>query len=232
VGLTLRLLQLFYQLPKTSELGRAINAHIIVAAYFLRSLPIVQSMFLCRIVFCLYHYRPRGRCSCLHQHFRHLFSELHHTSMGHARLVCTQLYIVTHLVEGRVLQVPFFSKGLLYTVPLLLSLTTPFSVKETLMDFGYTYAPNLIHQGASVITEISSAHGDKNSASSKQERSHSWHRINSTALQKGQKLYKMTKKLKGALQNLGARAYARNNNVQCAHARTMRSCWAKNPRTC
>jgi hypothetical protein len=38
-------------------------------------------------------FRPRGRCSCLHQHFRHLFSELHHTSMGHARLVCTQLYI-------------------------------------------------------------------------------------------------------------------------------------------
>jgi hypothetical protein len=34
------------------------------------------------------------------------------------------------------------------------------------MDFGYTYAPNLIHQGASVITEISSAHGDKNSTSS------------------------------------------------------------------
>jgi hypothetical protein len=34
------------------------------------------------------------------------------------------------------------------------------------MDFGYTYAPNLIHQGASVITEISSAHGNKNSTSS------------------------------------------------------------------
>jgi hypothetical protein len=34
------------------------------------------------------------------------------------------------------------------------------------MDFGYTYAPNLIHQGASVITEISFAHGYKNSASS------------------------------------------------------------------
>jgi hypothetical protein len=51
-------------------------------------------------------------------------------------------------------------------VPLFLSLTTTFSVEETLMDFGYTYAPNFIHQGASVITEISSAHGDKNSASS------------------------------------------------------------------
>ena len=89
--------------------------------------------------------------------------------MGHARLVSTQLYIVTHLVEGWVLQVPFFSNGFLYTVPLFLSLTTPFSVKETLMDFSYTCAPNLIHQGASVITEISSAHGDKNSASSKTE---------------------------------------------------------------
>jgi hypothetical protein len=84
-------------------------------------------------------FHPRGRCSCLHQHFRHFSSELHHTSMGHARLVCTHLYIVTHLVEGRDLQVPFFSNGLLYTVPFLLSLTTPFSVKETLLDFGYTF---------------------------------------------------------------------------------------------
>jgi hypothetical protein len=31
------------------------------------------------------------------------------------------------------------------------------SAKETLMYFGYTYAPNLTHQGASVITEKSSA---------------------------------------------------------------------------
>jgi hypothetical protein len=51
-------------------------------------------------------------------------------------------------------------------IPLLLYLTPTFSVEETLIDFSYTYAPNLIHQGASVITEISSAHGYKNSASS------------------------------------------------------------------
>jgi hypothetical protein len=31
------------------------------------------------------------------------------------------------------------------------------SIKETLMYFGYTYAPNLTHQGESVITEMSSA---------------------------------------------------------------------------
>jgi hypothetical protein len=40
------------------------------------------------------------------------------------------------------------------------------SVEETLMKFGYTYAPNLIHQGASVIIEILSANGYKNPASS------------------------------------------------------------------
>jgi hypothetical protein len=46
------------------------------------------------------------------------------------------------------------------------SLLQQHSVEETLIDFGYTYAPNLIHQGASIITEISSANGYKNSASS------------------------------------------------------------------
>jgi hypothetical protein len=96
-------------------------------------------MFLCRIVFCLYHSAPEG-AAVVYINISDIFSsELHHTSMGHARLVCTHLYIDTHLVEGRDLQVPFFSKGLLYTVPFLLSLTTPFSVKETLMDFGYTF---------------------------------------------------------------------------------------------
>jgi hypothetical protein len=34
------------------------------------------------------------------------------------------------------------------------------------MNFSYTYAPNLIHQGASVITEISSANGYRNPTSS------------------------------------------------------------------
>jgi hypothetical protein len=52
------------------------------------SLPTIQSIFLCRIVFCLYHDRPQGCCSCLHQHFIPFF-ELHDTIMGHARLVST-----------------------------------------------------------------------------------------------------------------------------------------------
>jgi hypothetical protein len=40
------------------------------------------------------------------------------------------------------------------------------SVEETLMNFSYTYAPNLIHQGASAITEISFANSYRNLASS------------------------------------------------------------------
>jgi hypothetical protein len=44
-----------------------------------------------------------------------------------------------------------------------------------------------------VITEILSAQGDKNSASSAQKNSHSWHKVNSTAQQKGQNYTKWPK---------------------------------------
>ena len=80
----------------------------------------------------------------------------------------TVVYFFMHVSQKVEIRVPFSSNGSFRRVPLLLSLTTTVSVEETLMDFGYTYAPNLIHQGASVITKISSAHGDKNSTSSKQ----------------------------------------------------------------
>jgi hypothetical protein len=50
-----------------------------------------------------------------------------------------------------------------------LFITMVLSVEETLMYFSYTYAPNLTHQGASVITEISSttlhANGYRNTTS-------------------------------------------------------------------
>jgi hypothetical protein len=118
------------QLPKTSELGRAINAHITVIVYFrdhyhwfrVCSFAELSSAFII----------PPPRALQLSTPTLPTFfsSELHHTSMGHARLVCTHLYIDTHLVEGRELQVPFFSNGFLYTVSFLLSLTTPFSIKK------------------------------------------------------------------------------------------------------
>ena len=123
--------------------------------------------------------------------------------MGHARLICTHLYIVTHLVEGQIYR--------------FLSSPTDFSTrshscsplqhhsleKKHCWISAIRFAPNLIHQGASVITEISSARGDKNSASSKQKRSHSWHKVNSIAQQKGQNYTKWPKNCK-ALYILGA----------------------------
>jgi hypothetical protein len=60
---------------------------------------------------------------------------------------------------------PSLSNGKLLTLSLSLSLTMTLSVEETLMNFDYMYAPNLIHQGASVITKISSANGYKNPTS-------------------------------------------------------------------
>jgi hypothetical protein len=95
-----------------------------------------------------------------------LFLELHDTSMGHDRLVCTQFSFLHTSWKVGFYQFLFPSNGSLWMIPLLLSLTTTFSVEKTMTYFGYTYAPNLIHQGVSVITEISSAHGYKNSSSS------------------------------------------------------------------
>jgi hypothetical protein len=50
-------------------------------------------MFLCRIVFCLYHSAPAGAAVVYTNTLAILSSKLHHTSMGHACLVCTHLYI-------------------------------------------------------------------------------------------------------------------------------------------
>jgi hypothetical protein len=142
------------------------------------SMPTSSSLLITAIIACYSEYVPLQNCLLplslppprVLQLSTPTLPELHHTSMGHARLICTQLYIFSLHVSQKVeIPVPSLSNGSLRTVPLLLSLTTTFSVEETLMDFGYTYAPNLIHQGASVITEISSAHGDKNSTSSKQQ---------------------------------------------------------------
>jgi hypothetical protein len=93
------------------------------------------------------------------------FFELHDTSMGHARLVCTQFYFSTPSERFGSHRFPSPSNGSLLQFLSTLSLTMVLSVEETLMYFGYMYAPNLTHQGASVITEISSANGYRNPTS-------------------------------------------------------------------
>jgi hypothetical protein len=124
-------------------------------------------MFICRIVFCLYHNHPRGHCSCLHQHFSHpfLLSYMKRAWGMPSSFVHNFLFLHTSWKVGSY-RFLFPSNGSLWMIPLLLSLTTTFLVEETLMVFDYTYAPKLIHQGAYVITEISSVDGYKNSTSS------------------------------------------------------------------
>jgi hypothetical protein len=91
------------------------------------------------------------------------------------------------------------------------------------MDFGYTSSPNLTHQGASVITEISSAHGYKNSTSSNSNEV-----IHGPELlpqhSKRSKTIQSSEKLKSALQTLGAHAQAQNKNVESTHMRMTRDC--------
>jgi hypothetical protein len=109
---------------------------------------------------------PKG-AAVVYTNTSFIFFELHDMSTGHAHFVCTQFSFSHTSWKVGFYRFLFPSNGSLWTIPLFLSLKTTLSVEETLMDFSYTYAPNLIHQGASVITEISSAHGYKNSASSK-----------------------------------------------------------------
>jgi hypothetical protein len=77
----------------------------------------------------------------------------------------------------------------------------------------------------SVITEISSAQGDKNSASSTQKNSHSWHKVNPTAQQKGQNYTKWPKNYKALLHPLGTRARVQHLRIWSAYARL----WGEKP---
>jgi hypothetical protein len=76
-------------------------------------------------------------------------------SMGHARLVCTQIF-----------STPYEGLGLTGSLLPPMGHSMILSVEETLMNFDYPYASNLIHQGASVIIEILSTNGYRNPTSS------------------------------------------------------------------
>jgi hypothetical protein len=82
----------------------------------------------------------------------------------------------------------------------------------------------------SVITEILSTHGDKNSASSKQQWSHSWHWINFTAFQKGQKLYKVTKNWRALYSSL-VRVHMHRTRTCYARMRTRHAAVSTKTRT-
>jgi hypothetical protein len=158
-------------LPKTSERGRAINAHIIIAAHYSDHCPLFSVCSFAELSSAFIITAPEG-AAVVYTNTSVIFFQSYITrawGMPASFVHNCIFFFSPHVSQKIEIPVPFSSNGSLRKVPLMLSLTTTFSVEETLMDFGYTYAPNLIHQGASVITEISSAHGDKNSTSSKQQ---------------------------------------------------------------
>ena len=165
----MQLLQLFLYLPKTSKICWAINARQILDTSSKCHCLLFRVLFLIRVVLFSYQNSPKGTALIFTnislQQLSYTCFDLHDMSMGHARLICTQFIFHTFRKVGYY-SFPSPSNRSLLILSLSLFLTIVLSVEETLMNFGYTYAPNLIHQGASVITEISSANGYRDPTSS------------------------------------------------------------------
>ena len=159
----------FLYLPKTSEICWAINARKILDTSYRCHCLFFRVLFPIKIFLCSYQHAPEGAAFIFTntplQLLSYKFYELHDMSMGHACLICTQFIFHTLRKVGSY-RFPSPSNGSLLILSLSLSLTTTLSVEETLINFRYTYAPNLIHQGAFVITKISSANGYRNPTSS------------------------------------------------------------------
>jgi hypothetical protein len=158
----------FCHLPKTSERGRAINAHIIIADYHGDHCPLFRVCSFAELSSAFIITAPEG-AAVVYTSISVIFFQSYITRAWGmpASFVHSCIFFSAHLSEGR----DTGSFSLQRIAPKGPTLAFPYNhtVEETLMDFGYTFAPNLIHQGASVITEISSAYGDKNSASAKQQ---------------------------------------------------------------
>jgi len=133
-----------------------------VIAYFFRVL------FIIRIFLYFYEHPSAGTTfiftNISFQLLSYTFLSYITRAWGMPRLVCTQFIFHTLRKVGSY-KFPSPSIESLLILSISLFLTIVISVEETLMNFSYTYAPNLIHQGASVITEILSANGYRNPAS-------------------------------------------------------------------
>jgi hypothetical protein len=97
--------------PKTSELGRAINAYKICDNSYRCHCLLFRVCFSSELSSTFIMTTPDGAVVVyMNTPFQLLYNtilfELHDMSMGHARLICTQ-FIFKHLMEGWVLQVPF-----------------------------------------------------------------------------------------------------------------------------
>jgi hypothetical protein len=178
-------------------------------------------------------FRPRGRCSCLHQHFQTFFFRV--TSHEHGACpprLYTLVYCYTPCGRSGSTGSFLLQRIALHGPILALPYNTILSKRN--IDGFRLYVLLLT---SSIRGHLLSLKFRPHVATRTPHRQNRTGVIHGTGLipqhcKRVKKLYKMTKNLKGALHHLGARAYARNNNVQSAHMCTRRGCWAKNPRAC
>jgi hypothetical protein len=176
---------------------------------------------------------PRGNCSCLHQHFRHLFFRV--TSYEHGACL-PRLYTVVYCYA------PCRRSGstgsfLLQRISLhgpTLALPYHTILSKRNIDGFQLYIFLLTSSIRGHMLSLKSSPHMATRTSHRQNRKEVIHgtRLIPQHCKRVKKLYKMTKNLKGALQHLGACAYTHNNNVQCVHMCTRRGCWEKNPCAC
>jgi hypothetical protein len=222
----------YYQLPKTSELGRATNAHIPVAAHFrdyyhgfrvcsfaeLSSafiIPPPRALQLSTPTLPTFFFRVTS-----HEHGAcppRLYT-LVYCYAPCRRLGTTGSFLLQRIaLHGLILALPYNTilrkrniDGFRLYVLLL-----PSSIRGHLLSLKFrphrvTRTPHRQHRTGFI-------HGT---------------RLMSQHCKRVKKLYQMIKNLKGALHNLSAHAYARNSIVQSAHMCKRCGCWAKNPRAC
>jgi hypothetical protein len=165
----------YHPLPKTSELGRAINAHINVVVSFrdhchwfkVCSFAELSSAF---------NIPPPRELQSSTSTILTFFLQSYITRAWGMPASFVHICILFHTLW----KVGSTGSSLLQRIALYgLTIALPYNTilsQRNIDELAIRFAPNLIHQGASVITEISSAQGDKNSASSAQKNSHSWHK--------------------------------------------------------
>jgi len=186
-------------------------------------------MFLCRSVFYLYHSAPEGAAVVYINNSHISSSGLHYMSMGHACLICTHLYIISHLVEGRIYRFLSSPTDCSIRSHSCSPLQHHSQEKKHWWISAIRFAPNLIHQGASVITEISSAQGDKELCIiSIEKQSFMAQGLTPQHIKRAKTIQSWLKNWKAHCAQ-GKQAHARIIFVHQAH---MRGCGVKNPRAC
>jgi hypothetical protein len=210
----------YHHFPKTFEFGRATTAHIIVVVHFHNHYHWFRVCSFAKLSSAFIISALEG-AAVIYINTSHISSlGLHYTSMGHARLVCTHLYIISHLGGQSDLQVPLFSKRIaLYGLTLALLYNTVLSQRN--IDEFRLYILLLTSSIRGHLLSLKFRLHRETRTPHHQHRKTVIHgtRINSTAQKKGQNYTKLAKKFKSASRPWQTRACAPYLRTSGAYAR-------------